>query len=143
VRTAEPVAERKPAGLFDALGELSGAGVDLAHNTVRLAACEARVIVRKLAMRVGLFFGFLVVATVGLLLMLQGVASLLEMAGLPAWGAYLLVGAVTLGAGALLAVRMLKKLGDKDLAFPGTLAELDIDREYLGRRHRNELGEGS
>lgn len=134
----------RPPGLFDALGDLTGAGMDLAHNTVRLAACEARLIVRKLAVRVGLFFGFLVLATVGLLLMLLGAASGLEAgAGMPAWAAYLLVGGVTVAAGALLAVRMLKKLGDKDLAFPGTLAELEIDRDFLGRRPGDEPGPGS
>lgn len=134
VGTAEAPEER---GLFRLLGDLAGAGADLAQNTAHLAACEARVIVRRLVARVGLFFGFLVLAVTGLVVLLVGVAVFLhEVAGLPAWLGFVIVGIVAMGAGALVALRMLKKLGDRDLAFPATFAELRKDMDALGARKR-------
>jgi uncharacterized membrane protein YqjE len=124
---ADPVAER---GFFAQLHDLSVASADLAHNTARLAACEARVILRRVVARVGIFMAGLLVAAAGLMLVLGGVAAALESAGLPRWAAFLVVGAVTMGAGAVCALRSLRRLGDRDLAFDRTLAELsaDIDR---------------
>jgi len=136
VQTAE---EKSPAvrspGLFGLIGDLAGAGVELVHNTAELAACESRMIVRKLAVRIGLFIGFLVLAAAGLLLALGGFALLLgESGAIPTWLAFVLIGVATAAVAAILARRMIRKLGDRDLAFPGTLSELKVDIETFGRR---------
>jgi uncharacterized membrane protein YqjE len=128
----ETLATPRP-GVMSLLGDLAGAAVDLAQNTVELAACEARVVVRRLAVRAGFFFVGLVCACLGLLLVLGGAALLLVEAGLPAWAAFMIVGVVVVALGAVTAVRAVKLLGDRDLAFPATLAEFRTDVETLRR----------
>jgi hypothetical protein len=62
-------------GFFAQLHDLSVDSADLAHNTARLAACEARVILRRIVARVGIFMAGLLVALAGLMLVLIGVAE--------------------------------------------------------------------
>lgn len=123
--------------LIALLGDLAGAGVDIAQNTLHLAACEGRVILRRLVARLGLFFAFLIVATTGLLLILVGVALFLEhVTTLPAWLAFLIVGVTALAGGGFMAWRMIRLLGNRDLAFPATFSELQKDLDLIrGREH--------
>jgi uncharacterized membrane protein YqjE len=122
-------------GVTALLGDLAGAALDIAHNTVQLVACESRLVVRRLAMRAGVFIVGLVFAAMGLLLVLVGGALLLaQAADLPPWAAIALVGVVVLAAGAIAAKSALHKLGEPDIAFPGTLAEFKKDVEALRRR---------
>lgn len=124
-------------GVTAILGDLAGAALDIAHNTVQLVACESRVVVRRLAMRAGVFIVGMVFATMGLLLVLVGGALLVsQAAAIPAWLAIAMVGVLVLAVGALVARRALHRLGDADIAFPGTLAEFKADVEALRRTHR-------
>jgi hypothetical protein len=119
-------------GVVALVRDLLGAVLELAHNTARLAACEARVVVRRFAVRLAAFVVSLVVAAVGLLLALAGAAILLErVTGMPLWLSLVLVGAVVAAAGAVGAAWALRRLADPDLAFPGTLAEIGADVESL------------
>jgi hypothetical protein len=132
--TEREVSEEERLGIVDAAGELAGAAIELVHNTAELAACESRVIVRRLAVRAGLFFGALLLATSGVLLMLEGAASYVgEVGAMPKWLAFVLTGFATTVVGALAARWMIRKLGDRDLAFPGTLAEIKSDVESFKR----------
>jgi hypothetical protein len=123
---------------MDLAGDLTGAGLDLAHNTIQMAAAEARVVIRRLAVRVALFIVSLVFACLGLLLLLGGGALLLQQStGMPYWLAMAIVGAAALGVGGFVAVRAMRHLDDPDLLFPATLAEFKLDVQALhGARRR-------
>lgn len=125
-----PDAERR--GLFTLLRVLAESGIDLAHNTARMAASEARIILWRLVVRMGLFVGGLLLAAVGLLVSLIGAALLLaEATGMPQWLAYVIVGVVIGIAGAVLAGRGMRQLDNPDLGFPATLAEFELDVQTL------------
>jgi hypothetical protein len=47
-----------------------------------------------------------------------------------------------LATGAFFAVRAVRRLGERDLAFPATLAEFEADIEVL-RGRRGETGDGA
>jgi hypothetical protein len=57
------------------------------------------------------------------------------------WLAFLVMGALTLTAGAMYSVRAMRRLSAPDLAFPATLAEFDADVEML-RSRRGDTEEG-
>jgi hypothetical protein len=119
-------------GVFALLRALVDSGLDLAHNTARMAASEGRLVLHRLAARLGLFVAGLLVAATGFLLGLVGAALVLARAtGMDEWLAFVLVGAVTSAAGALLAVRAMRRLSEPDLAFPATLAEFEADVRTL------------
>jgi hypothetical protein len=131
-----PTLDERPS-LFELGGELAGAGLELVHNTAELAASEARVIVRRLVVRVSLLLSLLVIASTGLLLVLGGAAFLLvEVAQWPRWAAFGLVGLVTMAGAGFFALRAVKQLGNADLAFPRTLAEIKKDVEAFGATRR-------
>jgi len=137
--TARP-ADPDQRGVFALLRALADSSVDLAHNTAKMAASESRVILHRFAIRLGLFVAALLVSAVGLLLALIGAARLLAgVAGVDERLGFVVVGAVTLAAGAVFAVRAVRRLGERDLAFPATLAEFEADIEVLrGRRGESE-----
>lgn len=100
-----------------------------------MAGLEARQILPRLGQRVALLVGASVVAATGLLLLLGGLVLVAErFLGLPKWAGALIAGLVTLGAGAAGIVTALRRLGDADLAFPETIAELSKDAEALDAR---------
>jgi hypothetical protein len=114
------------------LRALVDSGVDLAHNTLRMAASEAGVLVHRVSVRLGLFVAGLMVAAVGLLLCLVGAALVLgRVTGMDRSLAFAAVGSITLAAGTAFAVRAMRRLGEPDLAFPATLAEFQADVEML------------
>ncbi len=115
-------------GVLALLRVLLDSGLDLVHNTARMAASEGRVVLHRLAVRLGFFFAGLVVAAMGLLLALGGAAVVLARAtGMQLWLALVLVGVATAAAGAAFAVRAMERLGEPDLGFPATLAEFETD----------------
>jgi hypothetical protein len=142
VRPTETVRPADPGqrGLFALLREFADSSVDLAHNTAQMAASEWRVILHRFAIRLGLFVAALLVAAVGLLLVLVGAAHLLaSVAGVDQWLGFVVVGAVTLATGAAFAVPVMRRLGERDLAFQATLAEFAEDIDVLrGRRGETE-----
>lgn len=123
-------------GILALLRDLAESGGDLAHNTARMVASESRVVLHRLAVRLGLYAAGILVAAAGLLLVLAGASLVLaRLAGVEEWLALVVVGAVTLAAGVVFALRALRRLGEPDLAFPATLAEFREDIETLrGRR---------
>jgi uncharacterized membrane protein YqjE len=125
------------------LRALVDAGVDLAHNTARMAASEAHVVLFRLGTRLALFAAGLMVATVGLLLCLVAAAlAVAQLTGVDRTLAFAAVGSVTLAGGAVFAIRAIRRLGEPDLAFPATLAELQADVEML-RSGRDRSGNGT
>jgi hypothetical protein len=119
-------------GIFALLRALADSGMDLAHNTARMAACEGRIVLHRVAVRLALFAAGLLVAASGLLLVLVAAAlALARVAGIDAPLAFFIVGAVALAAGAAFAVRAMRRLSAPDLAFPATLAELTADVDAL------------
>lgn len=140
--TSHPVgAEQR--GLFALLRALVDSGVDLALNTAQMAASEGRVVLQRAAVRMGMFVAGLFVAAMGLALVLVGLALVLaRYGGMDMWLALVLVGVVTLAAGAAFAARAMRRLGDPDLAFPATLAEFNADIEML-RSGRDESDRGA
>lgn len=125
--TARP-ARADQRGVFSLLRALADSAVDLAHNTVRMAASEGRIVLQRICARLGVLVAGLLIAATGLLLGLAGGAIVLaRLAGIEQWMAFVLVGVVTLVAGAAIAARALQRLADSDLAFPATLAEFDAD----------------
>jgi len=130
-------------GVVALLGELGGAGLDLAHNTAKLAASEAPVVLRRLALRAGVFIGAVVFTAMGLVLVLGAGAMLLaQSTAIPMWAALALIGGVAGGVGVLVAMRMLRRLCSQDLAFPATMAEFQADVEALRRRPRATSDDG-
>ncbi len=135
------VADRR--GVFALLRALADSGLDLVHGTARMAASEGRIVLHRVAVRLGFLVAGLLVAAVGLLLGLVGVALVLaRVAGLDDWQAFLAVGVVTLAIGAVFAARAMRRLGGPDLAFPATLAELEADIEVL-RNGPGDAGDGT
>ena len=113
---------------------LADSGLDLAHSTARMAASEGRMVLHRLTVRVGLFLAGLLVAAAGLLLVLVGGSILLSrLAGIDQELVFVLVGVATLAAGAIVAVRASRRIGDPDIAFPATLAEFQADLETFRR----------
>jgi membrane protein implicated in regulation of membrane protease activity len=111
---------------------LADSGVDLAHGTARMAASEGRIVLHRLTVRAGLLLAGLLAASTGLLLCLGGAALLLASAsGMETWLALVLVGVLAASAGTAAALRAIRRLGEPDLAFPATLAELEADVEAL------------
>jgi hypothetical protein len=93
-------------GILALIRALADSGVDLAHNTAQMAASEGRVVLHRVTVRFGLFVAGLIVAAMGLLLGLVGAAlALARFAGMPESLAFVIVGVVTLTAGAAFAVR--------------------------------------
>src|SRR5206468_2363784 len=102
-------------GLTQSLRDLAVAGGELAHNTAQMAACESRAIVKRLTVRLGVFFVSLMVVSTGLLLVIGGLALLLEQAtGMPRWLTLMLFGLLVMGGAAFAAVRALRQLGNRD-----------------------------
>jgi hypothetical protein len=121
---------------------LLDSGLDLVHNTARMAASEGRVVLHRTAVRLGFFFAGLVVAAMGLLLVLGGASVVLaRVAGMELWLALVLVGAATLAAGAAFAARAMDRLGEPDLAFPATLAEIEADIAALRSGNGDDAGD--
>jgi hypothetical protein len=119
-------------GVLALIRALADSGLDLLHNTARMAASEGRVVLHRLTVRLGILLAGLLVAAAGLLLALVGAALLLtRLSGVDDWLAFVLVGGAALAAGALLAVRAMARLSEPDLAFPATLEEFRADVEAL------------
>ena len=130
-------------GFFALLRDLIDSGVDLAHNTAQMAASEARIVLHRVMVRLGLFVAGLFVAAMGLLLVLVAASLVLaRLTGMEPWAAFLIVGVVTLAAGALFAYRAMQRLSHADLAFPATLAEFKTDIEMM-RAGRGESADES
>lgn len=128
-------------GFLALLRGLADAGVDIAHNTARMAASEGRIVLHRITVRLGLIVTGLLVATTGLLLTLAGASlALARSAGWETWEALVVVGAATIVAGAAFAVRMVGRLSDPDIAFPATLAEFAADADALRRGARENEG---
>ena len=130
-------------GFLALLRALVDSGVDLAHNTARMAASEGRVVMQRVIVRLGIFVAALFVAAMGFLRALLGAALVLaRIAGVDEWVALVAVGLVALAAGAALALRAVRLLGAPDLAFPATLAEFNTDIEMLRSGRAARDGEG-
>jgi len=103
-------------GIPDLVGDVFRAVLGLGRNTARMFGFEARDVARRIARRVELLIAACVFATAGVLLVLEGIASLAEQVlRLPHWAALLVVGALALGAGAVGVRTALRRLGDPDL----------------------------
>jgi len=127
--------------VFALIRAMADSGLDLVHGTARMAASEGRIVLHRLTVRLGLFLAGLLVAATGLLLGLVGGSILLSrLAGIDQATVFVLAGIATLAAGAIVAVRASRRLGDPDLAFPATLAEFQADLEAF-RRDRPGDGE--
>ncbi len=118
-------------------GDLIRAVLAIVRSTARIFGVEARVVSRRIVRRVALIVGSSVVAVAGAVLLLAGVALLVERAvALPRWAAFAAVGAIGVALGACGVVVALRRLGDSDVAFPETVAELEKDLAALERRGR-------
>jgi urea transporter len=138
-----PVAGAERRGVLALLRALADSGLDLAGNTVRMAAAEGRIVLHRVATRLAFLLGSVLVAAAGFLLLLVGAAlALIRLAGVNDWLAFLAVGAIALAAGTALAARALRRLSGPDLAFPATVAELRSDIEAL-RRPPGGNGDGA
>jgi len=119
-------------GIPDLVGDVLRAVFGLGRNTARMFGLEARDVSRRLGRRVALLIVSTILVTVGLLLVLGCLAVIAEqMFRLPLWAGLALLGAAALGAGALGIRAALRRLGDADLAFPETIAELSKDADAL------------
>jgi len=126
-------------GISDLVGEVLRAVFGLGRNTARMFGFEARDVARRFGRRLGLLIGSCAFATAGVVLFLAGAATFAEQVlRLPLWVGLLVVGALALVAGAVGIRAALRRLGDPDLAFPETVAELKKDVEVLAapREHR-------
>lgn len=129
-------------GILALLAELADSGIGLARNSVRMAASEMRVVLHRIAVQVGALLAGLLLAGVGLLLALGGVALVLSREfGIDLWAALAATGATTLTVGALVAARAVRRLGEQDVALPETLAEIDRDVEAI-RAPRSSAARG-
>lgn len=122
-------------GLFALLRALADSGLDLARNTARMAASEARIVLQRVVLRLCLLIAAVFISATGLLLVLVGGALVLaEQAGIEPWVAFVAVGALTVAVGAALVARAIAKLSAPDLAFPETLGEIEADLAMLRER---------
>jgi drug/metabolite transporter (DMT)-like permease len=130
-------------GILALLRALADSGVDLAHNAVRMAASEGRVVLHRVVVRLALLLAALLVAAAGLILLLAGASlGLVRFTGLEQWVAFSVVGIVAVAAGSMFAFRAIRRLSEPDLAFPATLAEFRADVDAL-RLVRGEDGNGT
>ena len=121
-----PDARSVPDLVRDLLRAVSG----MVRGTAHMAALEAREIVPRFGRRVALLVGSAIMAGAGILLALGGAALLIESAlQLPRWAAVGAVGLLALCAGAAGIATALRRLGNPDLAFPETLAEISKDAD--------------
>lgn len=131
-------------GIVALLRALADSGVDLAHNTARMAASEGRMVLQRAVLRLAMLVAALLVAAAGLTLGLFGASLLLaRLTGMGEWLALMIVGAATLAAGVAAALRATRRLSAPDLAFPATLAEFNADVEMLRGSRRASEGETS
>ena len=129
-------------GFIALVRALVDSGLDIAHSTVRMAASEGRLVLQRVLVRLGYFVAGLFIAAMGLLLVLVGAAVVLSrVAGIEEWLGFVIVGVVTLAAGALFAARAMRRLSQADIAFPKTIAEFDEDFRML-RANRGEPENG-
>jgi len=126
-------------GIPDLAGDVLRAAFGLGRNTARMFVFETRDVARRFGRRVALLIASCVFAATGLLLVLGGLASLAERAfQLPLWAGLLLLGAAALAVGAVGIRAAVRRLGDADLAYPETVAELtkDVDAFSAARERR-------
>jgi putative superfamily III holin-X len=127
--------ERTAPGL---VGDAVRAVFGLGRNTARMFRFEARDVARRAGRRVALLIACSAFAAAGLLLVLGGLSLVVERAfALPLWAGLFIVGAAALGAGAIGVRAALRRLGDGDLAFPETIAELTKDAEAFASRRES------
>lgn len=127
--------QTRPAKDERSLGELLAELAQEVTTLVRQEVSLAKTEMSQKVSRVGMHLGFLAaggaVAYAGLLAILAAVIILLAQAGLPWWGAALLVGAVVTGVGAFLVMKGLNALKQEDLAPRQTLATLEALKEDI------------
>lgn len=123
-------------GIPDLVRDLLRAALGLGRNTARMLSIEARGIARRTGRRIALLVASAVVAGAGIVLLLAAVTVAAEQfLHLPRWASLALVGTLALGAGAAGVATAVRRLGDPDLAFPGTIEELTKDLDAMSDRH--------
>lgn len=121
----------------DLVRDLLRAVLGLVRSTARMAGLEARDILRRAGRRIALLIVASLFVGAGLILVLGGLSLVAETAfGLPRWASFVLVGLVALGGGTLGLLSAIRRLGDPDLAFPETVAELAKDVDALASERR-------
>ncbi len=131
--------ETQEQTLPELVGNLFQAALALVRSAARMFGFELREVTRRIGRRVALFAVSSILAAAGLLLLLGAVALLAEqLLHVPLWAALAVVGAATAALGAVGMRVALRRLGDADLAFPGTVAEIDKDIDALARRGGDE-----
>lgn len=119
-------------GFFALLRALADSGLDLAHNTARMAASEGRMVLHRVTARLCLLLAGMLFGAIGLLLALAGGAlGLARLAGMDPWLALSIVGVATLAIGAFVTMRAIRRLDAPDLGFQATLAEFEADMQAL------------
>lgn len=119
-------------GVSDLVRDLIRAALGLGRSTARMLGLEAREIARRTGRRVALLVASAVVAGAGIMLLLGSLTVAAEQfLHLPRWASLALVGTLALGAGAAGIATAVRRLGDPDLAFPGTIEELTKDLDAM------------
>ncbi len=122
------------ASVADLAGDFVRAVLGVGRSAARMFGFELRDVTRRLGRRIALLIVSAVFAAVGILLVLGSGALLAEaFLRVPLWAGTFALGIAAVGAGALGLRTALRRLGDRDLAFPETVSELGKDVEALTR----------
>lgn len=118
--------------LGDLFSDLTREITTLVRNEMALARVEMGTKVSRAAAHVGTVAVGGAVALGGMLTLIAGIVLLLVRAGMPAWGAALLVGLGLAGIGALMATRGLAALRAEDLAPTETIRTIKETTAWKG-----------
>ena len=119
--------------LGDLFSDLTREISTLVRNEIALARVEMSTKLSRLARHVGTLALGGVIALAGVFTLAATLVLLLVQAGMPAWGAALLVGLALTGAGALLATRSLSALRQEDLKPTQTIETLKETTTWKGQ----------
>lgn len=119
--------------LGDLFSDLTREITTLVRNEVALARVEMSTKISRAARHAGMLAFGAVVALAGLFTLAASLVLVLVRAGMPAWGAALLVGLGLAAVGALLATRALTALRQEDLAPTETIETLKETTAWKGQ----------
>jgi threonine/homoserine/homoserine lactone efflux protein len=127
---------KQDQSLGELFSELAREMSTLVRSEVTLAKAEMSQKASRLGKDLGFVAAGAALAYAGLLALLAAVIAMLVSAGMPVWGAALLVGLVVAGGGAYLAYHGLQALKREDLVPHETIETLKEDRSGPGIRAR-------
>ena len=129
--TPQPAPSKEDRSLGDLLGELTQETITLIRHEFALAKAETTRNIVRAGKQMGLLAAGGALVYAGVLALIAALIILLDRAGMPLWGAALLVGILVIGAGSVLVMKGLEALKRQDLKPHKTLNSLEEIKEAM------------